>query len=133
MVYRVRIDLKGIDKMADLKVVYVVAFRSPRNSGGSRNVLRYAKGEETIASLAPMEKFEFTTEGVENKYTEYNWGDGKSSWGKAQLKGICLRIMQGDKKLAEAASSVDMKDAFEKAAKQEEDDKQRRNRRGDDW
>jgi hypothetical protein len=122
MAYRVRIDLKGVDKLQDLKVFYVVVYRAPNATSSSRSSTRYATGEVSISNLAPMEKHEFTTESVENSYREYNWGDGKSSYGKGQLKGIAVRIMQGEKKLAEAASSVDMRDAFDKAAKQKEED-----------
>lgn len=121
MAYRVRIELKGVDKLQDLKVLYVVVYRAPNFTYSSRSSTRYATGEVSIPSLAPLEKHEFTTESVENSYREYNWYGGKNSYGKGQLKGIAVQIMQGEQKLAEAASSVDVKDAFEKAAKQKEE------------
>lgn len=119
LIYKVRIDLKGIEKLEGLKVVYVVCYRSGNmgySSSGNQSSLRYVQGEEDIAKMAPSDRREFTTREVENTYHETQWDSGRSQYGKAQLRGIALRIMRGDAILAEIANPPEMKDAWKKSA-----------------
>lgn len=121
MVYKVRIDLKGLERLEDAKVEYVVAYRLPSshmNSDGTHGGLRYRTGSTQIAHLAPHDKFEFSTEGVENVYQEYQSSGYRSQYGKLQMKGIALRITKDGATLAEIVNPPDMKDAWAQAERQ---------------
>lgn len=121
MVYKVRMDLKGTDKLRDLKVEYVVAYRLPSshmNPDGTHGGVRYRTGSTQIAEMAPHDKFEFNTEGVENVYQEYQGSSYRSQYGKLQLKGIAVRVLKEGAALAEIANPADMKDAWNQAERQ---------------
>lgn len=112
LVYQVKIELKGTEKLQDLEVLYIVSYNNPQSYGRGR--APFIRGKEEIKQMAPFGKFEFTTKAVENNYEEYRstWDGGKSQWGKATLRGITLRIMRGEKSLAEFSYPNDMKDAW---------------------
>lgn len=106
MVYKVRIDYKSIDPLDDVTVYYMTS-----SVGASKNT---SEGSEHFDKLAPQQKIEFETKGIENSYMQYTWDGGNSRYGKAQLKGIAIRIMKGTNLLAEWAQPSDMKSLWKK-------------------
>ena len=127
LIYKVKIDLRGLEKLENLEVQYIVAYKVPRgwwrndnNNNSSDNRPRggtqFIHGKKEIKQLAPLEKFEFNTEGIENSYQETQWSSGRNQYGKATLKGVTIRIMQGDKKLAEMSNPNDMKEVWDNEA-----------------
>ncbi|MBI4027582.1 MAG: hypothetical protein HY360_21525 [Verrucomicrobia bacterium] len=111
LVYKVRIDYKGLDKLEDIVVRYIVVYKASSTWRDSRNERgpQVVRGEEKIVSFGTHDKFEFETTSVEHVYTEHQWQGGRSQYGKAQLKGIAIKILQGEKILAEIARPDDMK------------------------
>ncbi len=119
LIYRVKITCKGLEKLEDLQVKYLVVYLAQGNyyrdgNNNKRGGAQVIKGDEKIEKFAPLDSIEFTTKEVQNTYQENTWEGGRSSWGKAQLKGIALKIMQGDKVLAEWAKPADMKDYWKR-------------------
>jgi hypothetical protein len=128
MVYKVRIDLKGTEKVQDLVAEYVVAYRLPSshmNEDGTHGGVRYRTGSASIPELGPHDKFEFATEGVENVYQEYQGVGYRSQWGKLQLKGIAVRVVKDGAPLAQIANPPDMKDAWAQAERQKKEMEER--------
>ncbi len=120
LVYKVKIDMRGLEKLENLEVQYIVAYKIPRgwwrSSESNEKIARgtqFIRAKKEVKQLAPLEKFEFNTEGIENSYREDQWSGGRNQYGKATLKGVTIRIMQGDKKLAEMSNPTDMKDAWD--------------------
>jgi len=120
LTYRVTITCKGLEKLEDLQVKYIVVYSAPGTyyhrdgNNNNRDGMRVINGDEKIAKFVPLDSTEFTTKEVQNTYQENTWEGGRSSWGKAQLKGIALKIMQGDKVLAELAKPANMKDYWKR-------------------
>lgn len=115
--YKVKIDCRGTEKYSDLVVKYIVLYRVPRYASVKERGDQLLSGEEKIPSLAPLGKFEFSTKSVSNTYTQYGT-TSEYQWGKMQFKGIALKLMQGDKVIAEFSRPVDMKDRWKDADKE---------------
>jgi hypothetical protein len=105
MVYKVRIDYKGLDPIENITVRYLVAFTPVKTS----NVV---EGSETYVKLSSQQKVEFETKGIENTYMQYNYDGMSHKSGKAQLRGIALRIFQGEKMIAEWSQPADIKNSW---------------------
>lgn len=118
LAYKVRIQCKSLDSEENLEVAYIVTYKSTNSgfytsSGNQHRTTPAIKGTVSIAKLDPLGVFEFVTDSVENTYQEYqsSWS-GKSQWGKAQLTGLTLRIIQKGKVLAEYATSPTVKEQW---------------------
>jgi hypothetical protein len=112
LVYKVRVDYKGLQKLEHLELSYIIVYRGGGSEQGEsfKGGQRLLRGKKEFQNLAPLEKIEFNTTGIENQYTEDQWWHGgKSKYGKATLKGIAIRMKQGDKILATFGSSSDLK------------------------
>jgi hypothetical protein len=105
MVYKVRIDHKGIDALENVTIQYIVA---------ANNSSSMIEGSEKFEKVSSQQKIEFETKGVENTYMQYNYGGTSYKSGKAQLRGIAIRILQGDKLLAEWSQPGDIKNLWKK-------------------
>jgi len=117
LVYKVKLTYKGLEKLENILIKYLVAYTaqgsSQQGSQGrnyGRSSVQTIKGDEKVDKLSTLDNVEFTTKMIENVYQESTWHGGKSQHGKAQMKGIALKIMQGDKVLVEWAKPAETKE-----------------------
>lgn len=127
--YKVRLEYKGLKKLENLEVDYIVQCYSGQREGEIKPGLNALRGKYEIKEISPLGKVEFDTEGFDKSYREAKWGSGKQEFGKADLKGITFRIMQGNEKLIEFASPPEMQKTWEEVDKQSEERKRPRNDR----
>jgi hypothetical protein len=127
--YRVRIEYKGLKKLENAKVDYIVQCYSPQRDGELKPGANALRGSYEIKELSPLSKVEFDTDGFDKNYLKAQWGGGKQERGKAELKGITFRILQGEGKLAEYSSPAEMQKMWEEVDKQSEERKRPRNER----
>lgn len=118
--YRVKIDCRGTSKYTDLVIKYIVIYHMPTHASSRERGEQIMAGSEKVASLAPLEKFFLNTKPVTNSYNEYSdLGSDKVTYGKATLNGISLRIMQGEKVIAEYSRPADTKNRWVDAPKED--------------
>jgi len=95
LTYKVRIDYKGIDKLKDVQVMYVIAYRPNQAKP------KYIKGKNEFSEIAPLAKMEFKTIPAENIYTDQISEGLRFQTGKSRLEGICIKIFSGKDLLTE--------------------------------
>jgi hypothetical protein len=115
--YKIRMELKGLKKLENLEVHYIIHCYSPNDQGELKTGTNTLTDKYDIKEWSPFGKVEFDTSGFDKSYYESQWNTGRYQSGKAELKGITLRIMQGTEKLAEYSSPPDMKKAWDEKEK----------------
>jgi hypothetical protein len=115
--YKIRMELKGLKKLEKLEVHYIIYCYSPQAEGELKSGMNTLTDQYDIKELSPFGKVEFDTSGFGKSYLETQDNSGKARYGRAELKGITLRIMQGTEKLAEYSSPPDMKKAWDEIGK----------------
>ena len=115
--YKIRMELKGLKKLENVEVHYIIHCYSPEVQGELKVGTNILTDKYDIKEWAPFGKMEFDTSGFDKSYYESQWNTGKYQSGKAELRGITLRVMQGKEKLAEYSSPPDMKKAWDEQEK----------------
>jgi hypothetical protein len=103
LTYKVRIDYKGLDKLKDLNIKYILSYRPNQRKP------KFVKGEKKITEASPQCMIEFETISAENTYSDQVNEGLRQKIGKTRLDGIAIRIYSGKEIIGEWAkpSSVD--------------------------
>jgi hypothetical protein len=97
LVYKVRIEYKGLDKLKNVQVYYVLSYRPNQSKP------RFIKGDTVIPEVGPQGKIEFNTTAAENIYTEQTNEGLRYKVGRSRLDGISIRIFADKERLTEWA------------------------------